>query len=237
MIKKKQGLGNMQKTQQKETMVRVLDFISAGEKTHSYFREIQRRTRISPLSLKKALERLVKENMLLEMSGVVRTSKNKRQYSTPAKLFYLSTVENKAYLEKIKKDRQDNIKNHQKYLKKQQKHQEQRNKNRLIKQYNPISVRDQIAKALVKIVYLEEDENHVLEEVGITKKTFETWIKRSPRLEKIRKLLYEYKNNNQDLPFSKRNNQYKIPYSAIWIKRELMFPKPTKQKYHQWIRK
>jgi len=96
MNKKIRGLGNMQKTQQIETMDRVLDFISAGAKTHSYFRKIQRGTKISPLSLKKALERLVKENTLLEISGLVHTLKGKRRYSTPTKLFYLSTVENRA---------------------------------------------------------------------------------------------------------------------------------------------
>jgi len=85
-------------------------------------------------------------------------------------------------------------------------------------------------------VYLEEDKKQVLDKIGITKKTFESWIKRSPRLENIRKLLHRYKNKNQDLPFSKRNNQYEIPYSAIWIKRELIYPVMTRQKYHQWFR-
>ncbi len=237
--KKSRGLGNLQKTQQIETEDRVLIHFLAGEKRSSYFREIQRETKISPLPLKKALERLVKKNKILVISGFVgwRWITRNVSYRLPTKQYLIANLQNIEYVDAIKKERQARIKTNQENQKQRLKQIEQRKKNRLTKSSNPLYVRDEIAKALVRIVYFEEDEKQVLDEIGITKKTFESRIKRSPRFKTIIKLLKKYKRKKKDLPFKNNQGQLEIPYSAIWIKRRLMYPLLTKKKNNQWFRK
>jgi len=245
--KKSRGLGNLQITQQIATEDRVLIYFLAREKWSSYFREIQRGTTISPLPLKKALERLVKKGKLLVISGsvvyqrVTRRVRNQRRipkvrYWLPTKQYWISNPENIERVNAIKKKREDRIKQNQKTRKANLKYIQQRKKNRLLKHRwsDPFYVRNVIAKALVRIEYL--DEKGVLDEIEITEKTFESWIKRSPRLQTIRKLLHQYKIKKKDLPFEKINGEYKIPEFAIWMKRELLYPKITKKKYYQWFR-
>lgn len=235
--KKSRGLGNLQITQQIDTEDKVIMHFLAGAIRYSFFRKLQRETKISPLPLKKAIERLVKKGKLLELDGRVRYSSKTRRFIVPVTFLYLSNPENREYVNQVKKERKDEIRDKQISRKKRLKRIEQSKKNRLIKNLKPSFVRDEIAKALVKIVYFEEDEKQTLGETGITKKSFESWIKRSPRLRTIIKLLKKYKRKNKDLPFKNRQGQFEIPYSAIWIKRELMYPVLTKQKRNQWIRK
>jgi len=47
----------------------------------------------------------------------------------------------------------------------------------------------------------------------------------------------EYEEKKKDLPFKNNQGQLEIPYSAIWIKRRLMYPLLTKKKNNQWFRK
>jgi len=239
--KKSRGLGNLQKTQQIETEDRVLIHFLAGEKRSSYFREIQRETKISPLPLKKALERLVKKHKILVISGSVayRWKRRKVSYRLPTKQYFIANLQNIEFVDAIKKKRQARIKTNQENQKQRLKEIEQRKKNRLTKHpwSSSFYIRNHIAKAIVRIEYLEEDEKQVLDEIEITKKTYDSWIKRSPRLQTIRKLLHQYKIKKKELPFEKINGQYKIPDFAIWIKRKLMNPRITKKKYYQWFRK
>jgi len=239
MNKRGHGLGNLQITQQMATEDRVLLYFLAWEKQSSYFREIQRGTKISPLPLKKALDRLVKKDKLLVISGSVtwQWSRTKVRYRLPTKQYCITSPENIERINAIKKERQDRIKEKQENRARHKRYLIQSKKNRLTKHgwSSPFYIRNHVAVALVRIEYLGE--LGVLDEIEITEKTFESWIKRSPRLQTIRKLLHQYKIKKKELPFKKINGEYKIPEFAIWMKRELLYPVYTKKKHYQWFRK
>jgi len=239
MNKRGRGLGNLQITQQMATEDRILLYLLGREKQSSYFRKIQRETKISPLPLKKALERLVKKGKLLVISGSVtwQWSRTKVRYRLPTKQYCIANPQNIERVDAIKKERQDRIKEKQENKAQHKRYLIQRKKNRLTKHSwsSPFHVRNHIAMALVRIEYLGE--KGVLDEIEITEKTFESWIKRSPRLQTIRKLLHQYKIKKKELPFKKINGEYKIPEFAIWMKRDLLYPVHTKKKIYQWFRK
>jgi len=226
----------MQITQQINTEDRIILHYVGGELKRSYFKEIQRETKISPLPLTKAIKRLVQKGKLLELDGYVHYSSKTRHFKISVTYLYLGTPENVAYVKGVKERRRDRAIHIQNSITKHQKLMQRRKKNRLTKT-DPLWKRGQIAKALVRITYMNEDENQVLQEIGITKKSFESCIKRSPMLQTIIKLLKQYKRKNKELPFKNRNGQFEIPYSAIWIKRHLVHPVKTKKKYNQWFRK
>jgi len=224
---KSRGLGNMQITQQIDTEDRIILHLMGRELKRSYFKELQRETRISPQSLTKAIKRLVEKGKLLELDGHIRLKSKTRHFRISVTYLYLGTPENITYVKGVKKERRDKAREFQNSITKHQKLMVRRKKNRLTNT-DPLWKRGQIAKALVRI-HMGEDEKIVLEDIGITKKSFDSGINRSPRLQTIIKLLKQYK--NKELPFKK------IPDYAIFIKRELMYPKYTRQKSYQWFRK
>jgi len=223
-----------------DTEDRILVYFLAGENMSSYFRKIQQKTKISPMPLKKALDRLVKKDKLLVINGSVgwEWTRRKVRYRLPTKQYCIASPQNIERINAINKKKQDRIKEKQQTEKKRLHQIEQSKKNRLTKLRwsSPFHVRNHIAMALARTEYLGEDEDKVLHKIEITKKTYESWIKRSPRLQKIRELLRDYKNKKKELPFKKVDGQYKIPEFAIWIKRDLLYPIPTKKKHYQWYR-
>lgn len=113
-----------------------------------------------------------------------------------------------------------------------------RRKNYERKKY-PESFRLEIFRLMIDIDYHGYDEKKILANDEIKKRTYDSQIKRSSRLQWLRKKLIHYRENNKELPFEKRLDNYHIPYSLTWTKREFMYPQPEqhRKKLSQWFRK
>jgi len=92
-------------------------------------------------------------------------------------------------------------------------------------------VRDEIFESMIKIDYLGKNEEKILKELGLLKKTYNSWIKKSSRLQWLQKKLIEYKNNNQQLPLEIRYGEYWIIGSLTWQKRHFQYPNETKSRW------
>ena len=101
---------------------------------------------------------------------------------------------------------------------------------------HPSNLRYEIFKIMVSIEYLGLDDKKILEKTRIKKRSYESQIKRSPRLQWLKKKLNEYENKNKELPFEIMWGNYDIPHSLTGIKRKFMYPKPSSKKLNQWFR-
>lgn len=102
----------------------------------------------------------------------------------------------------------------------------------------PDIFRIDIFRLMIDIDYYDYDEKKILAKVGLKKRTYESQIKRSTRLQWLQKKLIEYKNENKELPFEKKWGEYQIHHSLVLTKREFMYTKPyPRKKLSQWFRK
>jgi len=174
--------------------------------------------------------RMLESNAILQKGWTYH-----RKYVTKAKGYKLVSEEE---YEKFQRERKVSIKLIQKREKLETEHKE---KNSLLKKWTGMSkkhrndlIRVEIFESMIKIDYFEKNEEKVLDEIGLSKKTYESWIKRSTRLQWLRNKLIEHKNNNQHLPLEISYGEYKISSSLTWIKRDFQYPNETKS---YWFRK
>jgi len=247
MKKRKKKLSKLQKRQRIETEFKVLEFLDGGEQNNkiSLFRDIKKATKIDNKVLRNALDRLILKKQIIEIPMITKTTHKKidswgfhinRKYVTNAKGYKLVSEEE---YEKNQREKKALAKLRQKRnLPKPIR--EERNsllnewKNYPSKKVINDLIRREIFKAMMKIDYMNRNEEKVLDELGLTKKTFESWIKRSPRLQWLRNELIKYKNKNQQLPLGVRWGEYQIPHSLTQIKRNFQYPNEIKS---YWFRK
>jgi len=248
MKKRNRKLGSLQKLQQSATEFRVGEYLDWCKRNNPnpLFGEIKRATGIDNKVLRNALDRMMEKKEVIEFPMIHTVTRKKinrdrylspRKYVTRAKGYKLVSEEEYEKFHRERKTTKRLIQKREKLEK--PKHKE---KNSLLKKWTPPMsekqlndlIRVEIFKAMIKIDYFKKNEEKVLDEVGLTKKTYESWIKRSTRLQWLRNKLIEYKNKNQQLPLEISYGEYKISHSLTWIKRDFQYPNEVKR---YWFRK
>ncbi|MGI0073109.1 MAG: hypothetical protein ACREA3_04800 [Nitrosotalea sp.] len=194
MKQRHRGLGKLQIMQRQETEDRILNhLIALGkiptstldgtilETKWAYVRSIQRATGINPNSLIKAINRMVSEKNIMEFKG----KNNSRLFCLP------NSVNSKSMINRIKSRYKPDLAaaRYQKKIKKREK------RNRFTWYPN-----HQVLNSIIDIEYKGKNEKEILDQLGISKRGYESRIKRSPRLSFIRKKLQEYKREGKQLP-------------------------------------
>ena len=216
--KRHRGLGKLQKKQRLATETKILDHLGAGGEKWAWVRSINRATKIETKTLLKTLNRMVTEEKIVETGG----THNSRLFCLPNSIL---AERIKARIERKRQIKKDS----EKYTRKQKR----KFDNWLIyaNKDNPKYVRSMICDAIFKIEYEDENENKVLKQTKITKKSYESWIKRSPRLTFIRKKLREYRKQNKSVS----KLWYVLCVTPIWAKRLLKNPKKYEKEYSRLL--
>lgn len=196
--------------QRQQTEQRILDYLEEvgklvtsrwGEKIvkirWEWVRSIHHGTKIEMKTLIKTLNRMVKEGKILERRGKNNT-----------RLFCIADEVNvKIIKNQIKSKRKDELSANRYWLR------QERKRKRNLFTWNP---RKTILEAIIKIEEEGENETKVLDEIGISSRGYESWIKRSPRLAFIRKKIRVNKKNGKAMPEKWKNE------SPLWLKRYLI---------------
>jgi len=251
MKKKVRKLGKVQKKLREKSENKVLryirDIMSYQKKSSiPYFLKIKKDLKMDNSVLRKTLDRLIAQRKLREVR--LESRSKKEYYDKYGSGYFKDVVLNyKGYRETTKDEKNNNLS--LKILPSKEILDQKREKlekikhnkgNSLLKKWTGMSkkhsneeIRVEIFKSMIKIDYLEKNEGKVLEKVGLTKKTYNSWIKKSTRLQWLRNKLIEYKNNNQQLPLEIRYGEYWIIGSLTWQKRHFQYPNETKS---HWFR-
>jgi len=249
MKKKGRKLGKVQKKMRENSENKVLRYIrevTSNQKNSSipYFSKIKKDLKMDNSVLRKTLDRLIAQRKLRE---VRLESRSKKEYYDKYGLGYFKDVvlNYKGYRETTKDEKNNNlllkILSSKEILdqKREKLEKIKHNKgNSLLKKWRGMSkkqkndvIRVEIFESMIKIDYLGKNEEKVLEKVGLTKKTYESWIKKSTRLQWLRNKLIEYKNKNQQLPLKTSYGEYWIIGSLTWQKRHFQYPNETKSRW------
>ncbi len=251
MKKKVRKLGKVQKKMRENSENKVLRYIrevTSNQKNSSipHFLEIKKDLKMDNSVLRKALDRLIAQRKLREIR---LESRSKKEYYDKYGFGYFKDVvlNYKCYRETTKDEKNNNlllkILSSKEILDQERKKSEKINYNKgnpLLKKWRGMSkkhrnglVRDEIFESMIKIDYLGKNEEKILKELGLLKKTYNSWIKKSSRLQWLQKKLIEYKNNKQPLPLEIKYGEYWIIGSLTWQKRYFQYPNETKS---HWFR-
>jgi len=242
MKKKERKVGKVQKKMRENSENKVLRYIrevASNQKNSSmsYFSKIKKDLKMDNSVLRKALDRLIVQRKLREIR---LESRQKKEYHDKEGFGYFKDVvfNYKGYRETTKDEKNNNLS--LKILSSKEILDQKREKlekikhnkgNSLLKRWTGMAkkgrndlIRVEIFESMIKIDYLEKNEEKVLEEVGLTKKTYNSWIKKSTRLQWLRNKLIEYKNKNQQLPLEMSYGEYWILGSLKLQKRLFQYP-------------
>ena len=241
MKKKVRKLGKVQKKMRENSENKVLRYIRdimSYQKNSSipYFLKIKKDLKMDNSVLRKTLDRLIAQRKLREVR--LESRSKKEYYDKYGSGYFKDVVLNyKGYRETTKDEKNNNLS--LKILPSKEILDQKREKlekikhnkgNPLLKKWTGMSkkhrnsfVRDEIFESMIKIDYLGKNEEKILKELGLLKKTYESWIKKSSRLQWLRNKLIEYKNKNQQLPLEIRYGEYWIIGSLTMQKRHFQF--------------
>ena len=249
MKKKRRKLGKVQKKMRENSENKVLRYIrevTSNQKNFSipYFSKIKKDLKMDNSVLRKALDRLIVQRKIREIG---LESRHQKEYHDKKGFGYFKDVvfNYKGYRETTKDEKNNNlllkILSSKEILdqKREKLEKIKHNKgNSLLKKWTGMSkkhsneeIRVEIFKSMIKIDYLGKNEEKILKELGLLKKTYESWIKKSSRLQWLRNKLIEYKNKNQQLPLEIRYGEYWIIGSLTWQKRHFQYPNETKSRW------
>lgn len=241
--KRHKGLGEVQIIAQIKSESKIMNYISRISRKKGcipWFTKIRDELKMDNKVLRKRLDDLI-------LRGEIREIQSKSGIRTHYKGYRITTkeestnVENGMKFKKVsdivarKKKYRDAYIENKKMIRKEKRRKRINEKNNGY-DFNYYKTRKQyancsriIAHVIIKTEYFNFNKNKILEKYGVKEKTYESWIKRHPILQTIRKLLKNY--SSTQLPYQFEDWRIESP---VWIKRWLMYPNITK---NHWFKK